>query len=308
MPPQAQFSLAQRNFLAFEYHKRKGTNNFKAGIERDFLAKFPGARVPGKDQMRRIWVKQKGKGTVNNCNSKSSPGDTHSGRPRTQRTPQNLAAVKAVMDRDAPKQIGDSTVSPVSTARRNVLAIAKSSWSRMKLDLRYHPFKPVRRHELKPQDLPRRVAFCTWLVTRTDQQLLEFLFSDEANFLLSGHVNSQNVRRYAPHRAADPVNGGRPEHFTVDKPTFSQKLMVFCGIRRVGTFGLKFYQNQTMDGRAYHTLLQYHVLPDLRQWNGGRLDRLVWTQDGAPCHVTLSNMRYLDTQFTDRVVQETHQG
>ena len=79
MPPQAQFSLAQRNFLAFEYHKRKGTNNFKAGIERDFLAKFPGARVPGKDQMRRIWVKQMGKGTVNNCNSKSSPGDTHSG-------------------------------------------------------------------------------------------------------------------------------------------------------------------------------------------------------------------------------------
>ena len=153
-----------------------------------------------------------------------------------------------------------------------------------------------------PQDPPRRLAFCNWLITLTDQQLQEFLFSDEANFLLSGHVNSQNVRRYAPLKSTDPINGGRPEHFAVDKPTFSAKLMVFCGIRRNGTFGLKLYQNKTMDGRAYHSLLQYHVLPQLRQWNGGNLDRLVWAQDGAPCHVTLQNMRYLDSQFGDRVV------
>ena len=29
---------------------------------------------------------------------------------------------------------------------------------------------------------------------------------------------------------------------------------------------------------------------------------LVWTQDGAPCHVTRANMTYLDRQFGDRVV------
>ena len=205
MPPKAQFSLDQRNFLAFEYHKRKGTNNFKSGIVRDFLAKFPGAREPGKDQMRRIWTKQMVNGTVNNCNSKTSPGPTYIGRPRTQRTPQNIAAVKAVMDRDAPKMIGDSTVSPVSSARRNVLAMDKSTWSRIKLELIYHPYKPMRRHELKPQDFARRLDFCTWIVTLTDQQIQEFLFSDEANFLLSGHVNSQNVRRYAPLKTSDPI-------------------------------------------------------------------------------------------------------
>ena len=294
--------MDQRNFLALEYHKRKGTNNFKGGIVQDFLARFPGARTPSKNTLKNIWRKQLDKGTVNNCNSKSSPGDTHSGRPTTQRTAPNIAAVKAVMDRDATKQMGDATVSPVSSARRNILAIAKSSWSRIKLELRYHPYKPVRRHELKPQDLPRRMQFCTWLVTLTDQELQEFLFSDEANFLLSGHVNSQNIRRYAPLKASDPLNGGRPDHFVVDKPTFSLKLMVFCGIKRDGTFGLKFYKNKTMDGRTYHSLLQYNVLPELRVWNGGDLRRLVWTQDGAPCHVTLNNMLYLDAQFGDRVV------
>ena len=99
MPPQ--FSLQQRNFLAFEYHKRMGTNNFKADIEREFLQKFPGIRLPVVNQMRRIWKKQIENGTVNNCNSKASPGDTYSGRPRTQRTAENIGDVKNVMDRDA---------------------------------------------------------------------------------------------------------------------------------------------------------------------------------------------------------------
>ena len=75
-----------------------------------------------------------------------------------------------------------------------------------------------------------------------------------------------------------------------------------------------------MNGPLYHRLLQYHVLPELRQWNGGNLDRLVWQQvfvssfqgavytfenawqDGAPCHVTNANMRYLDSQFAERVI------
>ena len=205
--------------------------------------------------MRRIWKKQIENGTVNNCNSKASPGDTYSGRPRTQRTAENIGDVKNVMDRDASKRIGDDTVSPINSSRRNILAIPKSSWSRIKLELRYHPFKPVRRHELFPQDYQRRLDFANWVVSKSDQQLLQFLFSDEANFLLCGDVNSQNVRRYTPLKATDAVNGGRPEHFSVDKPTYSKKkLMDFCRVDRAGKFGLKYYQNQTMDGRAYFNI------------------------------------------------------
>lgn len=71
-----------------------------------------------------------------------SPKSSHT--VETRRTPQNLAALNAVMDRDAPnKQLGDITVSPVSSARRNVLAIAKCSWSRIKLKLRHHPLEEI---------------------------------------------------------------------------------------------------------------------------------------------------------------------
>ena len=90
------------------------------------------------------------------------------------------------------------------------------------------------------------------------------------------------------------MNGGRPDHFTVDKPTFTTKLMVFCGVRSVlrhkyrdsqevfhrrdGTFGLSVFRNVNMNRHRYHALLQYTVMPELRQWNGGNLDNLVWTQ------------------------------
>ena len=94
------------------------------------------------------------------------------------------------------QEIGDNTVSPVSSGRRNFLGMDKSSWWRLAGDLKYHPYKPIRRQELKPQDLPRRLQFCQWLLTMTEAQLLEFLVSDEANFQLNGHVNSQNIRRF----------------------------------------------------------------------------------------------------------------
>ena len=76
--------------------------------------------------------------------------------------------------------------------------------------------------------------------------------------------------------------------------------MVFCGLKRDGSFGLRVHRKETMNGQRYHSLLQFHVLPEIRQWNGGNLFPLYWQQDGAPCHVTNCNMLYLDSQFQDR--------
>ena len=137
MPPRPQFTRDERNFLAFEYHKHKGTRCFRDKVLDAFVAKFPGARRPSINQMRDVWKKQFKNGTVNNCNSKSSPGETHSGRPKTARSPPNIQAVKDKCDRDAQKVMGDANVSPVSSSRRNGLAITKSSFSRIvKLDIR----------------------------------------------------------------------------------------------------------------------------------------------------------------------------
>ena len=280
MPPRPQFSQPQRSFLAMEFHRRRGTRDFMPGLLADFAAQFPGARVPSEMAIRNLHKKFFALGTINNVNSKSSPGVTHSGRPKSSTSDENKQRVKVVMDRDRVKRLGDNQVSPRSSGRRNALALDKSAWWRLAKELRYHPYKPVKRHELQAGDLPRRLAFCQWLVQLADDELLKIVTSDEASFLLNGHVNSQNVRCYAPLKSSDPINGGRPDHFAVDHPTFSQKLMVFCGMKRDGTFCLKFFRNENLTGATYHRLLQYHALPQLRAWNGGNLDGIYWQQDG----------------------------
>ena len=63
----------------------------------------------------------------------------------------------------------------LSSARRNVLGIGKSSWSRIREELRYHPYKVVKRQKLKHQDPFIRLIFCECLVTLYDKELLNFL-------------------------------------------------------------------------------------------------------------------------------------
>ena len=302
MPSRAQFTKDQRNFLALEYHKRKDARGFIPGLIADFIRKFPGTRPPSKNVPRKIWEKQMNKGTVNNCNSKASPGPNNSGPRVTVTTVANQNAVRRLLQRDQVKRHGDGNVSPVRSSRKNGMGLTKSSWNRLTKMMKFHPYRMVRRQQLLAADMPRRLRFSQWILNRTDNQLKRLLFSDEANFELSGHVNSYNIRRYSQTKVYDPVSGGRPDHFVHEKPTFSAKLMVFCGLKQDGTFGLKFYRNVSMDGPMYHSLLQYHVLPELRTSNNGNLNNLWWTQDGAPCHVTNHNMQYLDSQFQDRVV------
>ena len=48
----------------------------------------------------------------------------------------------------------------VSSGRQNALALDKSGWWRLAKDIKYHPYKAIRRQELNPADLPRRLQFC----------------------------------------------------------------------------------------------------------------------------------------------------
>ena len=96
---------------------------------------------------------------------------THSGPRYTVNTPVNRADTKVVLDRDKNKMLGDATVSSVSSARRNVLGLGKSSYNRIMKRLKYHPYKPICRYQLKPGDLPWRLQFFHWLTERSDEEI-----------------------------------------------------------------------------------------------------------------------------------------
>ena len=228
MPPRAQFDASHRSWLSLEYIRRRSNDkkqSFWDELLLDFQVEFPGVRVPSARGVRDMLKGFKNTGTVLNRNSLNSPGAGHSGRRRTVRTDANKQRLKAVLDRDSTKKIGDATKSPVSSARRNALQIGKSSFSRIVKELRYHPYKVVRRHELKPGDFVKRRNFCNWFLALPNAEQLNMLVSDEANFLLSGHVNSHNVVRYSLDRQ------GRPEQHATEKVAYSPKLMAFCGMR-----------------------------------------------------------------------------
>lgn len=176
MPPRAQFDQPQRTWLVLEFHKRRSKNkkiSFLPQLIADFLTEFPNARVPSFNAIRNMFGKLIEKGTVLNLNSEASPGE-HSGRPRTVRTEANKQQLKVVLDRDATKRIGEANRSPVNSARKNSLFIKKSSFSRLVSDLKYHPYKAVRRHALQPGDLEKRRRFCGWFLQLTDAEQAGF--------------------------------------------------------------------------------------------------------------------------------------
>ena len=187
MPPRAQFDAAHRTWLAMEYHRRRSINkknSFWDQLLQDFQLQFPGVRVPSIPAVRKMHKGFFNTGTVLNRNGISSPGISNSGRRRTVTTDANKQRLKAVLDRDSTKKIGDATKSPVSSARRNALQIPKSSFSRLVKALKYHPYRAVRRHELKQGDFAKRRNFSTWFLGQPEAEQLNLLVSDEANFLL----------------------------------------------------------------------------------------------------------------------------
>ena len=75
-----QFTTQERNFLAFKYHKIKGHGIFLPGLIMDFRRKFLNARHHALCHGRKIYKKAMELGTVLSVNSKTSPGNSFSGR------------------------------------------------------------------------------------------------------------------------------------------------------------------------------------------------------------------------------------
>ena len=110
----------------------------------------------------------------------------NSGRRRTTRTAQNIAAVHRILLNN-----------PKSTSvRRNVLQLPKSSFNKIvRLDLNFYPYHVQKVYELKLADYPRRVNFCNWFLQkcRSANFLNRLYIGDEASFTMNGDINTRNM-------------------------------------------------------------------------------------------------------------------
>ena len=120
-------------------------------------------------------------------NSKSPARPSHSGRPMTVRTTENIAAVKESVLRDPKKSVRRRS-QELRLKRQSLLNILRK-------DLNLFPYRIQMKQTLSPADIVKRVDMCRWFIEQLDVNpafLDNVWFSDEAHFLLSGHVSSKN--------------------------------------------------------------------------------------------------------------------
>jgi hypothetical protein len=149
-----------------------------------------------------------------------------SGRPRV-RNEENVKAVRAVIE-DQPhtsiRHLQQQVNIPYSTCQRI-----------LKQDLHLHPYRVQAFHEIVPNDLPRRQAFCQWFLDNLadhDEVLDKTFFTDECWFHLSGYTNSQNMRMWS---SDNP-------HYFIETPLHPQKLEAWAAISKKRIIGPIFFE------------------------------------------------------------------
>ena len=120
-------------------------------VQSAFRILFPDRNPPVRNTVLKNFRKYQNTGTSLNRNKSSS------GSRRTARNEASIAAVRELLE-ETPRGVG---------ARRDAVAVSKSSFNRItKLDIRWHPYRMHVRHELLPNDLPRRLRRSNWFNER----------------------------------------------------------------------------------------------------------------------------------------------
>ncbi|XP_076659903.1 uncharacterized protein LOC143363191 [Halictus rubicundus] len=145
--------------------------------------------------------------------------------------------------------------------------------------------------ELSIADYDHRVRFCEWLqgVVKNDF-LCKILFSDEATFMNSGHVNRHNLHYWA----VENPNWMRCVPFQ-----HRWSLNVWCGLIGDFVIGPYFFQ-ETVTSASYCDFLKNH-LPALLEDVPLHVRREMWfQQDGAPPHFAIITRQFLNEKFGNK--------
>jgi len=126
-------------------------------------------------------------GTVHNLNREDTNRQSHSGRPKSSRTPHNVAAVRDSVVRCHSKSV---------CRRSHELGINWESVRRFLIaDFHMYPYRIQIKQKLTPDNMWKRVIMRQWFCDKIDAvpDCLDNVWcSDEAHFLLPGHMNSKN--------------------------------------------------------------------------------------------------------------------
>ena len=217
------FSLEQRIFIVEFYFKTLSCND----VRNLFSNKYGTVNPPSNDTIWNVVRKFKETGSVKNREKNRT---------------------KSVLNEDCIQEIRDKIIDDPHTSIRKLSSQMNISYgstrNALRKTLQYHPYKINVIQELKPADYPKRLNYSNWFLSFFERykEILDLVFfSDEAYFHLSGYVNSQNFRTWAPEN---------PHQF-VESPLFPQKIGVWCAVSRRRIIGPFFF----------HRIIKFRSVP-----------------------------------------------
>jgi hypothetical protein len=157
--------------------------------------------------------------------------ETAAGRPRTERTPEYVDRERAAV-----------LQSPRRSARRQSVALQLPNNAVCRIlrrDLNFHPYKVQLIQELSDRGVENRQRFCEQvrvLLNDADDLQNNLIMTDEAHFHLSGYVNKQNFRYWAPDK---PLKMHQ-------RPLHNSKVTVWCCVASFGVVGPFFLRTRTV--------------------------------------------------------------
>lgn len=207
------------------------------------------------------------------------------GRPRTARTPENVAAIRASVQQ-----------SPQRPARKHAAALGLSDRSVRRIlhkELQMHPYKMMLAQELSERDFETRRALCLEIQQHVPREAV-VMFSDEAHFHLCGSVNKQNFRYWAENNP----------HQLHTRPLHCPRVTVWCSVAEFGIWGPYFFEENnvtvTVNSERYCVMLQTFLRPKLNELDDS--DNVWFQQDGATAHTSRRTMGILREMFPDHLI------
>jgi hypothetical protein len=277
------FSVAERTRIVELYFATKSPTL----VQRQFRREHPEKKMPHRHTISRLVDKFRNTGSVINNNK------GHCGPKVTARTPANIQDVRDHLEQ-----------SPRKSTRRlsQQVGISRTSVRRIiHCDLQLFSYKVQILQAQTEANKTQRFEFGQNISERieNDPQLLNcLLFSDEAHFHLSGHVNKQNFRFWA----------NEQPHEHVEKPLSVEKTTVWCALGKNGIVGPYFFEDDnghrvTVNSDRYIDMLRRRFIPALRRRRGFDMNTVVFQQDGAPPHCSNRTLEYLGQHFPgDRLI------
>ena len=229
-------------------------------------------------------------GTVVDLCSKAT-GGTYSGRKKSARTEENIAAVRNSVGR-SPKKSMRRHSQELRMTRKSLRRVLTS-------DLHLYAYKIQIKQQLTDADKEKRVTMCEWFcnVLENDKNFLENVwFSDQAHFLLSGYVNSKN----------NVFWGSEVPHEVLQRPLHSVKCTAWVAMSKHGFIGPYWFEDddgrsQTVNKERYMAVLNKYWASLGRQ--RGVLRASQWfQQDGATPHTANKTLAWLRQRFEERLI------